>query len=659
LLAYTLGTVPDPLQAGGEAMLELTVQNASQSARVTVLELDVTLPLGTDATSLCESSIGITAVKPDDTWTLDWVKGSPVFKFCAPSGGVVMKGQPISLRLLNIAVNDTPGTTAPVQVTATTGDPKDPVTEPFSATLQKFPAQFSLGDLTQDSTTPSPVPWGGEVTLKWTGTADPAYPPVCTLTRSDSGGGAAWPQDVGVLGSCDVTNLTPDGEFVVFQLTATMAVTGQTEPLVCQKQHTVQVEAPAPKIDTFNASVDVGHTPPQLTVTWSASHTGSVGFLELGLDGLHDEGTKTVSVTADAPLPTTLTMCAYPPTGRRTSMTAVAPDSRTLRTTWGVQATNPTAADPESSIFQLVVAEDSLLAAQDGDNAWNVLVLNPWSLAVQTSLPSPPSPDSVAASADGKRIYVSDSSDAGTTQIYVFDATQSPPAKVGSPVDTGRDESTQLVFVPDGITSYGPTLLVAGGGGTVTPYPAATDPLGGQGQDIAFPTDSAALSADGGTLFGLGLSNQSGAGDGRASSMQALDLRTMTPGSTATLQATVTRLAPAPAGSVVAYSAGDLTGIPAAAHRFDADPPFALRASASGVPSFVNAAVQSPDGRSVYADWASGAIAVLAADTLATVSTLASGLDEVRQMAMSPDGVRLYVADERNAVALLTPSGYA
>jgi hypothetical protein len=654
LLAYTLGTVPDPLQAGGQGTLELTVQNASHSVPVTLIELDVTLPLGTDATSLCASSKGIATVKPDDTWTVDHDEGSPVFKFCAPAGGVVLKGQSISLRLLDVAVNETPGTTAPVQVTAITGDSKDPVTETFSQPLEKFPAQFSLDDPTQDPTTP--IPWGGEVTLKWTGTADPAYPPACTLDRSDSGGGTGWPQKgLGVSGSCDVTNLTPDGEFVLFTLTATMAVPGQSEPLVAQRQHTVTVEAPAPKIDLFTASVDVGRTPPQLTVTWCASHTGSVVFPELGSSQFHGEGTTTVAVTADAPLPTTLTMCAYPQSGFRSSMTAVAPDRRTLRPTWGVLATNPNAGDPGFSVQDLALTEVSLVAAVEGTTTNYVIIVDPWSLSAMASLPTPPPLGAIAASPDGTRVYLTEPNDFSNTRIFAFDATQSPPVQVGAPVDPGTRSWCDLVFLPDGVTPYGPTLLSVDRAGSVTPYPAGEGGLGTPRPAIPFPPGSSALSADGTRLYGLSMLSEGG-GSWKVA-MQVLDLRTLEVGPVCALADFVQLLAPAPGESVVAYTGTD-PGFPAGLYRFDPEPPFTVRAfHPLGETLFI--AVMSADGRSVYlAHKSARGVTVLDADTLTAVGPVDPGMDIVDAVVVSPDGARIYLA-AASTVTMMTPSGYA
>jgi hypothetical protein len=662
LLTYSLATVPDPLQAGEQGTLELTVQNASRSVPVTLTELDVTFPLGSDAGSLCASSVGIATVKPDDSWTVDHDEGSSVFKFCAPVGGVAMKGQSISLRLEGIAVNDTPGTTVPVDVTAYTGDPKDPVTESWSSQeLQKFPAQFSLSDVTQDPTTA--IAAGGDVTLNWTGTSDPAYPPAYTLDRSDRTGDPSWPADVGPSGPLDVTDLTPDGEFVLFTLMATIAVPNQPKPLVYQKQHTVQVLSPVPLIQQFDAGVDLTQSPPQLTVHWNVANLGSEGSVvipELSSTKQFYKGKMTVGVTAAAPLPTTLTLCAYPPEARRASAAALgdaAPVTQTKRPQWTQTAANPAAATSGNSLYELFAAGDVLYAAQGSaqDETGNLRVLDARSLEVLSDVPpsSESAPSSIAVSADGTRLFVSGSYQ---TPIYVYDATQSPPQPLGQPVPT--DGAYNLVFVPGGVTPYGDVLLAVSTSGSVVPYPVNDDPQQPLGSPTAGVTlDSSlvvALSTDGRHLHGLTSDI-----DDVTTTMQVLDLATMQAGpavpvpyADAIAAAPGTRAAATGDGSVVVYhdQAGRI-------HRLDPAAFFAVEATSN---QQVFAGVRSADGRTVYGlPFAAGAIVVYDAGGLDAVGSIpyAPGRN-APLLAASADGLRLYAGAGAN-VTLFTPSGYA
>ncbi|HEY1485223.1 MAG TPA: hypothetical protein VGF84_03900, partial [Micromonosporaceae bacterium] len=229
LLTYALIPNPDPLQVNGPGILILTVSNSTDRL-ITASEIVVTVPGGVNAKDLTTQA-GTIETQPLDGWTVSNGAGAITLTPSAPANigrdGVVFVFD-------NFAVNGEPGTTTLtiVETASSSGMPAAPRTA--SLALAKFPAQFSLSDLTTDDLD---VPYGGSATLTWAGTAGATY----TLEYQPADSGPPVNAPVGNAGTYTANQLTRS-DSVTFTLTASVTVPGQDQPLIAQRQHTVTIE---------------------------------------------------------------------------------------------------------------------------------------------------------------------------------------------------------------------------------------------------------------------------------------------------------------------------------------------------------------------------------------------------------------------------------
>jgi hypothetical protein len=262
LLQYALLTAPEPLQAGTTANLTLTISNGGRQF-VTVTKIVITLPLGTDAKDLSSSSTFQTSATSG--WNLAQSGGS--LTLTPASGTGPIGANAVVVTIANVAINAQPGiANISISETAAAGG-GSPVLSSTSLPAAKFPVQFSVSDLT---VTPTEVPYGGSVSVMWTGTQVEAA--TYTLDWPDA---PTHPVPVANVGPYQANNLTIFP--AVFTLTVSLTVPGQDQPLIVQRQATVTQT-------------------PKVGISWFGGSKPSVG------------GAETFELTWDVQLATSLTL---------------------------------------------------------------------------------------------------------------------------------------------------------------------------------------------------------------------------------------------------------------------------------------------------------------------------------------------------------------
>lgn len=232
LLAYALQLQPDPLQVGQPAWLNLVVSNGGDE-RVTCKSIQLSFPVGSDGTDL--ASDGTISVKVPDGWVAR--VGVGVVKLAAPGDGVEIADASLVFEI-GVTANVRPGT-ATVTLTETAFDEYD-CSEPRSGTftVNKFPAHFSLSDLTAVPLDAVDIPYGEPAHLNWTATGAGVS---CWLEYQPADDETSKVRvQVPTTGPYKTEKLTR-AKSVTFTLTAEVSVLGQDNPRILQRQLTVTV----------------------------------------------------------------------------------------------------------------------------------------------------------------------------------------------------------------------------------------------------------------------------------------------------------------------------------------------------------------------------------------------------------------------------------
>jgi hypothetical protein len=249
LLTYTLLPAPDPLQVDNPGILTLTVSKSlnSPDGAITCSQIVVTLPEGKSADTLMPDASIKTQVPTDP-------KGNKLWSAANDDGVITLtptgtnagqfRAQGVSFVFSGFTVNHQPGTTTvSIDETASADSAPTPAVRTADLLVPKFPAQFSLTDLTLiDPTTPD-IPYGGSAELMWTGTGDGVS---YSLEYQPADDGPVMSPAVGSQGPYTADNLTRTGS-VTFTLTAEVTVPGRDNPLIVTRQLTVSIETPALK----------------------------------------------------------------------------------------------------------------------------------------------------------------------------------------------------------------------------------------------------------------------------------------------------------------------------------------------------------------------------------------------------------------------------
>ena len=238
LLTYGLEVNPDPLQAGSRAEMILVMSNASADT-IACRSIQLTFPVGTDATDLADGAP--VAAKPPPGWTVNTDTSGGIVTFTAPGGSAEIGGDGLVFAIVTTA-NAEPGT-ATVTLVETASDSDDPPRQRSGTfAVDKFPADFSLGDLTSVPVDKLDIAYGQPAQLNWTAIGAGV---TCKLDYQPAESGAPI--------SIDVPNIPDGGSFqtgpltrsegVTFTLTAKVHILDQDNPLVRQSQLTLTVEA--------------------------------------------------------------------------------------------------------------------------------------------------------------------------------------------------------------------------------------------------------------------------------------------------------------------------------------------------------------------------------------------------------------------------------
>ena len=137
----------------------------------------------------------------------------------------------------NIQVNSQPSAECPIVIDETAASyPQPSLVRSETFTLVKAEAGFTLSDVTASALE---VPSGGTTTLQWSGSASTVTIPV-TYQMIYNSGTESVSTLVGNTGPYPSDPLTQTPS-VTFTLQAAVTLAGQTEPLIVQKQVTVNV----------------------------------------------------------------------------------------------------------------------------------------------------------------------------------------------------------------------------------------------------------------------------------------------------------------------------------------------------------------------------------------------------------------------------------
>jgi hypothetical protein len=288
LLTYALYVDPDPLDVSAAARLTLVVSNSTRHA-ITCTSIQVMFLQGPDAKDLTPANAAIQTQVPT-CWSAARAGGDITL---TPSGDAgTIGGLGLSF-LIATTTNDQPGT-ATITIAEAASSPSQPSqTRTATIAVPKFPTRFSLSDLVA---TPDEIPFGGSVSLTWTGTQ------IAGATYKLQSPGSQ-PVTVGNTGPYAVPSLKIFP--AVFTLTVSLTVPGQDDPLTVQKQTTVMQE-PKLRILDFTASkrvvsVDDG----KLALTWETLRATSLTLALAGVPGAVDvtgQSGCTVSATTFPPL---------------------------------------------------------------------------------------------------------------------------------------------------------------------------------------------------------------------------------------------------------------------------------------------------------------------------------------------------------------------
>jgi DNA-binding beta-propeller fold protein YncE len=362
-----------------------------------------------------------------------------------------------------------------VEIGETASSPSQPSSfRTSSIPLSKFPTRFELSSL---SAIPTQIAPGGSTLLMWRGS-----PATYTLSYNPSG---ATPVVVNVAntGPYTASNLTK-APSVTFTLQASLTVPGQDQPLVLQRQATVDVYVAAPVITAFTGMLSGGGaTPVHLTLAWSVQGSG----LHCSLSGSPYEVAPTGSTTV--PSATIPQLNAYTLTASNGSGSV----SATLRLRWTSRVT--TIPLPEAPL--------NIAASKDGRRAYvcSRKSLSVIDMATLTPVGSPkPFPSTLAfvnVSPDGTLLYLTS---ALQKTVTVLDA--QTLAAVGSPIAiTVQPEANGVLAQRAALSPDGSRMFIPGGLGKFEV--AVVDTIARA--QIAAPKISypmwAAVSVDGAEIF--------------------------------------------------------------------------------------------------------------------------------------------------------------
>ena len=237
LLDYALEVHPDPLVAGGRAVLVLVASYSGDDV-VACQSIQLTLPVGTDASDLIDGEASV-STEPQSSWTAN-VEGG-VVNFTAPGGSATIDKHGVIFRIATVA-NGESGT-AWVALTEWASDEGGASQQGGGAfEVPKFPADFSLSSLAPVPPDKVDYPCGQAAMLTWVASGSGVS---CTLEYQ--------PADSGPLVSVQVPNDPDPAGFqtqpltrslsVTFTLIASVTVLGQDNPLTTNRQCTVTVES--------------------------------------------------------------------------------------------------------------------------------------------------------------------------------------------------------------------------------------------------------------------------------------------------------------------------------------------------------------------------------------------------------------------------------
>jgi YVTN family beta-propeller protein len=614
LLDYAFLTEPDPLQATTAATLTLVVSNSGPQI-VTCTSMTVTLPVGTNTKDLTASPAGISTTPPTG-WRVAQSGGAFTLTPQNASAGKVGRDG-LAFIFANVAVNDQIGTCA-VRIDEVAALPAEPSANgSTSIALTKFPAQFTVSDLTG---TPKEVTPGGSAVLMWTGTSA-----TYTMTYDPDGQGPLT-VNVSNIGPLTVYELT-NAAGVTFTLEVDVTVPGQDAPLSVFRQFQVDVAVPKPVIETFTGTLsDVFTSDATAELNWSADGRD----VQCAISGCSLSLAATGSLVV--PSATVARAASYTLTAQNINGSV----SSELDIHWAprVSATS-------------VDAPLNIAIARDGSRAYvccnqSLVAFDMTALEIVGSPTSFPQGLSVVnVSPDGTLLYLT-SADEST--VTVLDA--QTLAQIGAPIALVLGTGGQALLAA--ISPDGSRLFVPAGFG----YPeVAVVDLAKRSQIATITVDAipvaAAVSPDGTVLL---VSN------GFAQSLSVIDTRTNQP-----IQPAITLpgepknvvFSPDGTGAYVAYFLSGATAAGILAIDVKTLSPIGSPVTIGDQDNGTFGLAVSPDGSYVLCG-AVGKLYVLQTNPFQLLTTIDTGGADASDVQISPDGtVALVAAASANALVIV------
>jgi len=588
LLTYAVISNPDPIQVSNKAKLTIVVSNSTKKS-IQVNSIVFSIPVGLYAKDLTVDASSIGSTVPKD-WSINREGG----RFTATpntTGKVGPDG--LSFALSNVDVNDQVGT-ALFQITEDTEEGGSRKHAPIP--LAKFPAGFRVSDLNADPLIVNP---GGNTTLSWGGSKDANYTlKYASTTVSDLPAIDAYPVD-------DLQETT------LFNLIVTATV--GTETATIQRQRTVTVNTV--EIQKFDGPHTVVVGGSEVELVWV---TINADYCQLLVDGNYLDKQAPANSTGYKVTPskakTVYTLYAYDNEEDSSSPSTVTVYAKTFNV-----IANVTVKDAVGGCGGVAVSPDGsrVYVANNYGNGISIMDASTNQFIRSVNINSETF-QGVAVSPDGSKVYTIDWAENGVAVIDVH------RYRVLTKIRTGNAPYTVVVH-PNGQRLY----VINRSSNTVSVIDTSTNKVIKNVQAGGDP-NNATISRDGARLYVTNTASNALSVMNTSTNTMIHDVKGLT---------LATSVAVIPDGSKIYVSS--LNNVV-----------FVIDASSYKVLQTVSgtgdsAIAVSPDGAWIYNTLYHGNMVAIQVMNDNAVYSVREGANGQIGMAVSPDGSRIYISNER------------
>lgn len=294
-LEYRIRSTPAPLVTGATGGFEVIGTNPSD-AKVEIGRILLAIPIGDNATSLCEDLKGAD-IPPPNGWSVTPSGGSLMYTPSA-TGGFVAAGSALTLQVDGFTSNQAVGQVALTLLEEGAG-PNTSAPHQVDLPLVKVAPGLEIEYFTAK---PENVAPGGSATLEWQGSAGASY--VITYPKNKIENVAGQPG----------TPLPNSGSYTIDNIVAgtTFTLTAKKAGHAHKAKAETRVSLVEAKIHTFATDPEKPLIGQPVTVTWTASGASVTldpgGHLFPSKSGAGQTGSFTMTPTAEK---TTFTLTAY------------------------------------------------------------------------------------------------------------------------------------------------------------------------------------------------------------------------------------------------------------------------------------------------------------------------------------------------------------